>query len=179
MKVSNNVFLIGLMGVGKTSVGRYLARLLKRPFFDADKEIELRTGVCIPWIFDQEGEAGFRKREELVIDELTQHDGIVLATGGGAVLSEDNRKYLAARGHVIWLEASLQTLLARTAPDKNRPLLQTDNADQVLTQLLEQRHPLYQSLADLRIDTEQVGGARKTAGFIADWLQAQTQDECS
>lgn len=178
----NNIFLIGLMGVGKTSVGRQLARLLKTPFFDADKELEARTGVSIPWIFDQEGEAGFRKREQLIIDELTQLQGIILATGGGVVLSAENREYLKTRGKVIWLQASLGTLSARTARDKSRPLLQApllkgNSAQQKLAQLLEQREPLYRSLADLVIDTDVAGGTHKTAEMIAHWLSAQEHSE--
>ena len=173
---THNIFLIGLMGVGKTSVGRHLARLLKYSFLDADKEIEVRTGVTVPWIFDQEGEAGFRKREQWMIDELTQLQRIVLATGGGAILNEKNRQHLKARGKVVWLQASLDTLVARTARDKNRPLLQTHNAREVLAQLLQQRQPLYESLADISIDTDAGGGARKTAETIAQWLTAYPRD---
>ncbi len=176
----NNIFLIGLMGVGKTSVGRQLARLLRYPFFDADKELEARTGVSIPWIFDQEGEAGFRKREQLIIDELTQLKGVVLATGGGAVLSAENRQHLKTRGKVVWLQASLDTLSARTARDKTRPLLQQHGGPrQVLAELLEQRDPLYRDLADVIIDTDTAGGSHKTAETIAQWLAAQEHDAFS
>ena len=149
-----NLFLVGPMGSGKTSIGRNLAKRLKRPFWDSDKVLEQRTGVDIPTIFDFEGEEGFRVREAAVIDELTRKHEIVLATGGGAVLSENNRSWLASRGFVIYLRASIDTQLQRTSRDRNRPLLQTENPRGRLESLLKQREPLYLGIADLVINTD-------------------------
>lgn len=143
------------MGAGKTTIGRNLARELKLNFYDTDKEIELRTGADIPWIFDVEGEAGFRKREEQVIAELTLLPGIVLATGGGCVLSPQNRAVLASRGIVIYLHVSIAQQLARISHAKDRPLLSTGkNLQGVLEKLVAEREPLYQALADLVIETD-------------------------
>ncbi len=151
--VSGNIFLVGPMGAGKSTVGRQLARALGRDFFDSDKEIEKRTGVSISWIFEMEGESGFRAREQKVIDDLSQLKEIVLATGGGAVLSDDTRRVLRSRGHVIYLSASPDQLFRRTAKDKSRPLLQTDNPKQQIIDLLTERAPLYQSVADIELRT--------------------------
>jgi shikimate kinase len=148
-----NIFLVGLMGAGKTTIGRQLARTLGYEFVDSDHEIEQRTGADIPWIFDIEGEAGFRERERTVIDELTQRQGIVLATGGGAVLDPANRRHLMSRGLVVYLRASVKHLFKRTALDRNRPLLQTDDPHQRLQQLLDERDPLYREIADIIVDT--------------------------
>jgi len=142
------------MGAGKTSVGKQLAKALKRDFLDSDKEIEDRTGVNIPTIFDIEGEAGFRSREQQIIDELTQYDNLVLATGGGAVLNKDNQKALQSRGIVFYLSASIDQLFQRTHRDRNRPLLQTDNPKQKITELIEIRDPIYRAVADFVIDTD-------------------------
>jgi len=150
----NNIFLIGLMGVGKTTIGKQLARNLGCEFIDSDHEIERRTGADIPWIFDIEGEPGFRERERIVIDDLTQKQGVVLATGGGAVLAPDNRQHLMARGMVVYLKASVEHLLQRTAFDRNRPLLQTDNPRQRLEELMDKRDPLYREIADFIVDTD-------------------------
>jgi shikimate kinase len=150
---TGNIFLIGPMGVGKTTIGRALAQQLDKAFFDSDKEIEQRTGANIPLIFEVEGETGFRQREKDMIDELTQKTGIVLATGGGVVLNEQNRKWLRERGWVIYLRAPLEQLLKRTAKNRNRPLLQTENPRQKLVAILEQRNPLYESAADTIIET--------------------------
>lgn len=152
-----NVFLVGPMGAGKTTIGRQLAKRMGWEFVDSDHEIERRTGATIPLIFEIEGEAGFRKREQVVIDELTQRRSIVLATGGGAVLDPDNRRHLAARGMVVYLRASLDTLFERTARDKNRPLLQTEDPRGRLAAILEQRDPLYREVADVIIDTDKQG----------------------
>lgn len=149
-----NVFLIGPMGVGKSTIGRHLAGLLRKTFFDSDHEIEARTGVSIPVIFEIEGEVGFRKRESAVIEELTAKKDIVLATGGGAVLAEANRAALCSRGHVVYLSAPVETLLERTRRDKNRPLLQTADPRQRLTDMLTQREPLYRATAHLVVSTE-------------------------
>jgi shikimate kinase len=154
MKTPGSLFLTGPMGAGKSTIGRQLSRQLRLTFFDSDREIENRTGVDIPLIFELEGEQGFRKRERLVIDELTSLPDIVLATGGGAILDADNRKHLAERGLVIYLHASVNQQLARTKHDRNRPLLQTDNPRQRLDDLMQLRDPLYREIADLVIDTD-------------------------
>jgi 3-dehydroquinate synthase len=148
-----NVFLVGLMGAGKTTIGRILARKLGMKFVDSDHEIEARTGATIPWIFEIEGEACFRRREADVIRDLSAQSGIVLATGGGAILNPDNRACLKAHGTVIYLRASINSILQRTAHDKNRPLLQTADPRKKLEELLAVRDPLYTEIADLVIDT--------------------------
>jgi shikimate kinase len=151
---NNNIFLVGLMGTGKTTIGRQLSRRLKREFYDSDRVIEERTGADIPLIFEKEGEAGFRKRECDVIDELTRMDNIILATGGGSVLNEDNRRHLSSRGTVFYLKSNLETLVERTSKDKSRPLLHADEPPEViLKRLLEQREPLYEETADYVIHT--------------------------
>ncbi|MEH6650295.1 MAG: shikimate kinase AroK [Motiliproteus sp.] len=149
-----NLFLIGPMGAGKSTIGRLLAQELLLDFVDSDKEIEDRSGADIPWIFDVEGEAGFRKREASVIELLSRDDNIVLATGGGAVLDSDNRRHLQSRGTVIYLHASLEQQIERTAKDRNRPLLQTENPSKVLTELMQIRDPLYRECSDLVIHTD-------------------------
>jgi len=141
------------MGAGKTTIGRQLAKALHLDFVDSDHEIELRTGANIPLIFDLEGEAGFRRREYAVIDELTRRSGIVLATGGGAVLDPENRAHLAQHGRVIYLHAAVDQLVERTAHDRNRPLLQTDDPRERLESLMAARDPLYREAADLIIET--------------------------
>ncbi|PCI09024.1 MAG: shikimate kinase AroK [Gammaproteobacteria bacterium] len=152
MTSQKNIFLIGLMGTGKTTVGRHLARKLKMEFIDSDREIEERTGVDIPLIFEKEGESGFRKREATIIDELTQKKNIILATGGGAILSSENRNHLINRGTVFYLKSNLETLVARTSKNKNRPLLHADEPVEVtLQRLLTQREPLYEEVADFTI----------------------------
>lgn len=154
MKTSVNVFLVGPMGAGKTTIGRRLAQSLDREFVDSDKEIENCTGADIPLIFEKEGESGFRMREKAVIREVTQRPGIVLATGGGAILDPDNRRWLSENGFVIYLSTSIEEQLKRTARDRNRPLLQTDNPRQRLTALLQVRDPLYRETADLIVRTD-------------------------
>lgn len=154
MKTSSNVFLVGPMGAGKSTIGRLLAADLRLDFKDTDKEIEDRSGVDIPWIFDMEGEAGFRAREAAVLTELCQLDHVLLATGGGIVLREDNRKILAGAGRVVYLMTSVDEQVQRTNRDKKRPLLQTEDPRQVLTELMALRHPLYEDVADYQIDTD-------------------------
>ncbi len=154
MKMPGSFFLVGPMGAGKSTIGRKLARALDLRFIDSDREIEARTGVDIPLVFELEGESGFRKREQEVIDELSGTPGIVLATGGGAVLDPQNRKHLASRGTVIYLQTSVDQQLQRTAHDRNRPLLQTDNPREKLEQLLAERDPLYREVADFIIETD-------------------------
>ena len=142
-----------MMGAGKTSVGRVLAKRLGKTFYDSDHVIEERTGVRIPVIFDIEGEEGFRAREQAVIRELTDLKNIVLATGGGAVLDADNRRILRERGTVIYLRAAVRELINRTRHDKNRPLLQTSDPQARLAAIFEQRDPLYKEVAHLVIET--------------------------
>ena len=151
--INANVFFVGLMGAGKTTVGRAIARRLERPFFDSDHEIEARTGARIPTIFELEGEEGFREREAQVIDELTTREGIVLATGGGAVLRAENRAALKERGVVVYLRANPHDLWLRTRRDKNRPLLQTEDPKARLEALYTVRDPLYREIADFIIET--------------------------
>ena len=141
------------MGAGKTTIGKRLAKRLRRNFVDSDQELERRTGASVALIFDVEGESGFRAREKRLIDELTQLDNIVLATGGGAVLDADNRAALSSRGFVVYLIASVEDLIARTQRDTNRPLLNTDDPAARMRELLEHRDPIYQQVADLVIDT--------------------------
>lgn len=142
------------MGAGKTAVGRQLARALKRDFHDSDAEVESRTGVDIDFIFEKEGEAGFRRRERDAIDTLTQLQGIVLATGGGVVLDPENRSRLASRGVVIYLAASVAQQVERTRRSRNRPLLETENRQSRLAELAAIRDPLYADLADHTIQTD-------------------------
>ncbi|MCX4186389.1 shikimate kinase AroK [Methylophaga sp. OBS4] len=141
------------MGAGKSTIGRQLAKALHRKFYDSDKEIEQRTGVSISWIFEMEGEAGFRERESRAIEELTGMTNIVLATGGGAVLSEENRKLLRSRGHVVYLSAEAEQLYRRTARDKKRPLLQLADRRKQIEDLLAKRDPLYRDVADIVLKT--------------------------
>ena len=154
MKQTQNLFLVGPMGAGKSAVGRQLAKLLHLDFFDSDQEIENRTGVDIPFIFEKEGEEGFRKRESKVIDELSARQGIVLATGGGAILDPSNRSRLGARGYVIYLHTTVRQQLERTQRGRNRPLLDTDDPGQVLEGLMEVRDPLYREIADMTVETD-------------------------
>jgi shikimate kinase len=152
-----NLFLIGPMGAGKSTIGKQLAKELKMEFFDSDQEIEAKAGADIAWIFDVEGEDGFRVREENIIEELTQKKDIVLATGGGAILSPINRNHLAARGTVVYLSATVEQQAKRTARDKKRPLLQNidkDNPGELLNELMVEREPLYLEIADLIVPTD-------------------------
>ncbi len=148
-----NIYFIGLMGAGKTTIGRLLAKQMGREFYDSDHEIERKTGVKIPLIFELEGEAGFRKRETTAIEELSQLDKVVVATGGGAVLLEGNRKHLKNTGKVIYLRAKVGDLYQRTRNDKSRPLLQGANSKLKLEQLHRARDPIYTALADYIVDT--------------------------
>lgn len=166
-----NLFLVGPMGAGKTTVGRHLADLLGRAFIDSDHEIERRTGATIPWIFEKEGEAGFRLREESVLAELTAMSNIVLATGGGAVTREQSRNYLHQRGTVIYLYTPVAMQVARTSRDRNRPLLQTSNPEARLRELLAIRDPLYRSIAHHVVQTLD-GSARELAQKIIHLIQA-------
>ena len=154
MKTPDNIYLIGPMGSGKTTTGRQLAKSLDKRFFDCDREIETSTGASIPLIFELEGEAGFRKREALMLEKLTEKQGVVVATGGGAILGRDNRARLVARGFVIYLHAPIDFLVQRTAKDRNRPLLQTDDPRTRLEEIMRERDPLYRQVADIVVTTD-------------------------
>jgi len=155
MAEKRNIFLVGPMGAGKSTIGRELANKLHLEFYDSDQEIERRTGADISWVFDLEGEEGFRKREESVIDDLTEKQGIVLATGGGSVISSMVRNRLSARGIVVYLETTIDKQVARTQRDRRRPLLQTSEEPRsVLERLAEERNPLYEEVADVIVQTD-------------------------
>jgi len=171
MAHNDRIFLIGPMGAGKSTVGRRLARRLGLEFIDCDQALEARTGVDIPRIFDVEGEAGFRRREAALIEELTARPGIVLATGGGAVTDPENRRRLAERGLVVYLRAAVDTQLARTR-HSSRPLLQCAAPRERLEALLAERAPLYEQLADLIMDAAE-GGPERLAARIAARLEEQ------
>ncbi len=147
------LFLVGMMGAGKTTIGRSLARILDREFVDLDHELESRCGVRVSLIFDIEGEEGFRRRETTALDECSRRRGIVLATGGGAVLAPENREYLMERGVVVYLRASADELFRRVSRDRNRPLLQTPDPKGRLRSLLQEREPLYEQVASITFDT--------------------------
>jgi len=154
MKHPRNIFLIGPMGAGKSAVGRYLARTLHLTFVDSDDEIESRTGVDIPFIFEKEGEAGFRKREAVVINDLSKMDGVVLATGGGAIIDPDSRSHLGGRGFVVYLFTTVDQQVLRTQRGRERPLLENDDPRTTLEELLAVRDPLYREIADLVVETD-------------------------
>lgn len=174
--MSGNIFLVGPMGAGKSTIGRQLAKKLRLKFYDSDREIERRTGVSVSWIFEMEGEAGFRDREEKMIDELTALQNVVVATGGGAVLAEKNRSCLSGRGTVIYLSATVEQLYRRTAKDKSRPLLQTADRRQQIKNLISQRDPLYREVATIVIPTGEQSVQRTVAGVIKqlELLQKET-----
>ena len=154
MKHPRNIFLIGPMGAGKSAVGRYLARTLHLSFVDSDDEIESRTGVDIPFIFEKEGEEGFRKRETAVIDDLSKMDGVVLATGGGAVINPDSRSRLGGRGFVVYLYTTVDQQVARTQKGRERPLLESTDPRATLQELLDTRDPMYREIADIIVETD-------------------------
>ena len=162
----NNIYLVGPMGAGKSTIGRLLAKELGKPFFDSDHVIEERSGADIPWIFDVEGESGFRERETQAIEELCAQQDIVLATGGGVVGRAENRRALGTNGFVVYLTAPVRVQLQRTEKDKRRPLLQRPDREQVLTQLLVERDPLYRSIADLILDTVRLSPKQVIAEII-------------
>jgi shikimate kinase len=172
MQGRRNVFLVGMMGAGKTTAGRLMARRLKREFLDTDLEIERRCGVKVPVIFEFEGEAGFRQREAAVIAELTAREDVVLATGGGAVLDEANRRHLAARGTVVYLHAPPPALYERVRQDRNRPLLATADPQARLQELYAVRDPLYREIADIVVDT-----GRQSVQNLARQLLARLKEE--
>lgn len=166
MGTRRNIFIVGPMGAGKTTVGKRLAELRHMEFADSDQEIEARCGVDIPYIFEKEGESGFRRREKQVLAELTGRNNLVLATGGGAVADPENRQNLAGRGFVVYLHATVDQQMLRTARCENRPLLQTTNRREVLQNLLEQRDPLYREIADLVLESD---------GHNARWLTREIE----
>ena len=173
MQDSRNIFLVGLMGAGKTTVARQLARRLGKSFYDTDHEIERRTGVRVQVIFEIEGEPGFRARETQMVDSLTALQDIVLGTGGGVVLKPENRALLAARGFVIYLRAQPRDLYQRTRHDKSRPLLATDDPLAKLEELQRVRDPLYREVADLIVDT-----GRQSVSTLVDQLLKRLPDVC-
>lgn len=172
-KENTSLYLVGPMGAGKTTVGRHLADLLGRPFIDSDHEIEARTGASIAWIFEKEGESGFRQREQQVIDHLTRQSGIVLATGGGAVTRPQNCDFLKQRGIVVYLYTPVEMQLARTSRDRNRPLLQVANPESKLKELLAMRDPLYRQVAHYVVPTSD-GSARDLAQKIIQLIGLNT-----
>lgn len=175
MTENPNIFLIGPMGSGKSAVGRQLARLLHLDFHDSDVEIERRTGVDIPYIFEKEGEAGFREREREVIESLTQLSNVIIATGGGAILLPQNREWLVQRGRIVYLKTGIEHQLDRTRQGRQRPLLYTDDPEAKLRELMEHRAPLYESIASFTVVTDgrQV---RAVVDEIVQCLNAQPPD---
>jgi len=171
---SSNIYLVGMMGAGKTTIGRHLAKRLKMKFVDCDHEIEARSGVKIPVIFEIEGEAGFRRRESQMIEELAQQEGIVLATGGGAVMSPENRAILSRSGFVVYLCATPSALFERTRHDRNRPLLQVDDPMARIVALYEQRDPLYRQVADLIVE-----GNRQSPFSVVRMLERRIKEQCT
>ncbi|MBT3851082.1 MAG: shikimate kinase AroK [Gammaproteobacteria bacterium] len=155
-----NIFIVGPMGSGKTTVGKIVASELFLEFHDTDAKIEENTGVTIDWIFDIEGEAGFRKRETAILRDMVASNSIVLATGGGIVIEEENRELLASRGTVFYLHTPLNTQVERTSKDKDRPLLKDQDPEKVLADLQESRQSLYEAVADHIIDTENKSGSQ-------------------
>ncbi|MEW9809059.1 MAG: shikimate kinase AroK [Candidatus Symbiodolus clandestinus] len=170
MAEKRNIFLIGPMGAGKSTIGRQLALQLNMTFYDTDHEIELSTGADISWVFDIEGEEGFRQREEKIINLLTEKQGIVLATGGGAVISRETRNRLSARGAVVYLATTIDKQLSRTQRDKKRPLLRGCVSRSSLENLAKERNPLYEEIADFTVQTDQQS-AKVVANQIIDLLK--------
>jgi shikimate kinase len=173
VKTCVNIYLVGMMGAGKTTIGRHLARRLKKRFVDCDHEIEARTGVRIPLIFEIEGEPGFRRRESQVLQELTRERDLVLATGGGAVLDPGNRIRLSDTGLVVYLCASPEELFARTQHDRNRPLLQVEDPLDKIRELHGLRDPLYREIAEIVFE-----GGRRTPLAVARQLEVEIRKKC-
>lgn len=173
MKDKTNIFLVGPMGAGKTSVARALARQLNKYCYDSDDEIEQKTGASLSWIFDLEGMAGYRQRELRVIDELSQLENIVLSTGGGCIETPEVREILTQRGIVIYMEVSLQTQLMRLQRDKRRPQLQGENPQEVLVRLWEEREPIYENVADFSVITDE-RSVTDVCKDILNWLQQRS-----
>lgn len=166
-----NIILIGPMGVGKTTIGEYLAKELALDFFDSDKEIINKTGVSIEHIFDIEGEDGFRIRESKIVKEISQKSGFVIATGGGIILSAKNRNLLQKSGIVIYLKSSIKILLERVLNSKNRPIVnKSNNLEATIKEIMKQREPFYKEIADLEIDTTKQNSTN-TVKNIANYVQ--------
>jgi shikimate kinase len=170
--VKSNIFLVGPMGAGKTSVARALARQLNKDCYDSDEEIENKTGVSLSWIFDLEGMAGYRQREMRIIDELSKLENIVLSTGGGCIETPEVRQILKQRGIVIYMEVTLETQLNRLRRDKRRPMLQGENPQEVLIRLWEEREPIYENVADFTVITDQ-RSVRDVCDDILVWLRSR------
>jgi shikimate kinase len=164
-----NIYLVGLMGSGKTTIGRQLARRMGRAFYDSDHEIVSRTGVRIPVIFELEGELGFRRREQQVIAELAEEAGVIVATGGGAVLNPENRRVMRASGWVVYLDVPTHVLLERTRHDTNRPLLQVADPAAKLESLRAERDPLYREMADMVVDGARLNSNGAAVKILAEW----------
>jgi shikimate kinase len=177
MKSLDNIYLIGLMGVGKTTIGKQLAKALQRPFYDSDKVIEDSMGVDIPTIFSYEGEAGFREREQAVIAQLTGLSGIVMATGGGSVIRPENREALKSSGFVVYLQCSIDKILYRTRHDTQRPLLRTENPRKRLQGLLVEREPLYMDCANFKIDSGSLPGKTVVKTILQQYQAALEEHE--
>lgn len=171
MKKLNNIFLIGPMGAGKTSIGKLLAKELGLEFMDTDQELEKRTGVDIPWIFDVEGEAGFRRRERELVKELVDQSGLVLSTGGGTIVDAESRNFLAARGVVIYLHATVSQQYERVYKDTKRPVIALDNPREALGGLFSEREPLYKEIADAVFETDDKS-VHRVVKDIMDFLEA-------
>lgn len=172
---SPSIILVGMMGAGKTTIGRQLAHALGRQFLDLDHEMEARCGVRIALIFDIEGEAGFRKRETALLDECSRLQGMVLATGGGAVLAPENREILKSRGVVVYLRAGVDELYRRVARDRNRPMLKASDPRQRIAELIAQREPLYESVADITLDTGNMPVSQVVGTLLPSLLDYQIQ----
>ena len=170
MSPSKNIFLIGPMGAGKTTIGRYLAKILRLPFVDTDLEIEKRCGTNIPWIFDVEGESGFREREHKILVDVCSMPPSIIATGGGIVIREDNRKLLLENGVSIYLQASVAHQISRISNDRSRPLIRNDDPKGTLKKLLALREPLYREVAKFTFPTD-IGRPKMTANKIAEKIQ--------
>jgi shikimate kinase len=175
MNPAPNLFFVGPMGAGKTTVGRHVADLLGLPFFDLDHEIEVHTGATVALIFELEGEAGFRRRESALLEDMAARSDIVLATGGGAVLDPRNREVMRARSFVIWLDAALDAQLSRLSRDRQRPLLKGPDRRQRLQQLAAVRNPLYAEVADLHLRSAGVGNSGQVAHDVVELLRVNWQ----
>lgn len=173
MNPAPNLFLVGPMGAGKTTIGRQLAELYRMPFHDLDRVIEEHTGATVSLIFELEGEAGFRRRESAMLASLAARNGVVIATGGGSVLAAENRALLRQRGFVIWLDTPVATQLARLERDRQRPLLQAPDRRERLERMAEARNPLYAEVADLRVPSAGQGSAAHATGDLLDLLEAR------